>query len=97
VDLNTRLSANRSWLRPPPWYSNCLLSREIATFTAKRNLSALYRFQRHCGAFSDPTDFQLVADLLALSQIADPRSLDRRYVDKHILRSVIGSDEPVAF
>jgi hypothetical protein len=56
----------------------------------------LLRLERYGGAFAVPATLHLVADLLTFIQIADPRPLDRRDMDEHVLRSIIGLNEPVA-
>src|SRR6266446_6126347 len=58
-----------------------------------------------CGLFRPKGDgrglallaaLELVAELLALLQIAHPGLLDGRDVDEHVLRAVIGLDEAIA-
>src|SRR5207248_9922433 len=40
--------------------------------------------------------FELIADLLAFDQVAQPRTLDGGDMDEHVLRAVFGLDEPIA-
>ena len=40
--------------------------------------------------------FELIADLLAFDQVAQPRTLDGGDMDEHVLRAVFGLDESIA-
>ena len=58
--------------------------------------AALLRSKRNRGRLALLAALHLVAELLALAQIADSRPFDGRNVYEHVLRPIVGLDEAVA-
>src|SRR5215469_10357499 len=58
--------------------------------------AALLRSKRNRGRLALLTALHLVAELLALVQIAHSRPFDGRNVHEHVLRAIVGLDEAVA-
>src|SRR5215831_4745647 len=58
--------------------------------------AALLRSKRNRGRLALLAALHLVAELLALVQIAHSRPFDRRNVHEHVLRAIVGLDEAVA-
>src|SRR5215467_14953845 len=58
--------------------------------------AALLRSKRNRGRLALLAALHLVAELLALVQIANPRPFDGRNVHEHILRAIVRLDEAVA-
>ena len=57
--------------------------------------ASLPRSKRNRGRLALLAAFHLVAELLALLQIANSRLFDGRNVHEHVLRAIVGLDEPV--
>ena len=57
--------------------------------------AALLRSKRNRGRLALLAALQLVAELLALVQIANSRLFDGGNVHEHVLRAIVGLDEPV--
>src|SRR5215467_8150897 len=58
--------------------------------------AALLRSKRNRGRLALLTALHLVAELLALVQIAHSRPFDSRNMHEHVLRAIVGLDEAVA-